>query len=82
MMDLNNSPFLQNRITQNTQEGFFTIRAVFLLRGMMSTCGVASSMVVAWEDDARAMLKEAVGKGRVRALETSFLRMASVSKCA
>jgi aarF domain-containing kinase len=33
MMDLNNSPFLQNRITQNTQEGFFTVRSVFLLRG-------------------------------------------------
>jgi len=27
MMDLNNSPFLQNRVTQNTQEGFFTAGA-------------------------------------------------------
>ena len=57
MMDLNNSPFLQNRITQNTQEGFFTIRSVFLLRGMMATCGVTSSMVEAWEEDARAVLR-------------------------
>jgi hypothetical protein len=45
----------------NTQEGFFTIRSVFLLRGMMATCGFSSSMVVAWEEDARVMLKEAVG---------------------
>lgn len=57
MMDLNNSPFLRNRITQNTQEGFFTIRSVFLLRGMMATCGVTSSMVEAWEEDARAVLR-------------------------
>jgi aarF domain-containing kinase len=57
MMDLNNSPFLQNRITQNTQEGFFTIRSVFLLRGMMATCGVTASMVEAWEEDARAVLR-------------------------
>ena len=59
MLDLNNSPFLRNRITQNTQEGFFTIRSVFLLRGMMATCGVTASMVVAWEEDARAALREA-----------------------
>ena len=25
---------------QNTQEGFFAIRSVFLLRGMLSTCGL------------------------------------------
>jgi hypothetical protein len=28
---------------------------------MMATCGVSSSMVVAWEEDARVVLKEAVG---------------------
>ena len=59
MLDMNNSPFLRNRITRNTQEGFFTIRTVFLLRGMMTTCGVTASMVVAWEEDARAALREA-----------------------
>jgi len=58
-MDLNNSPFLQNRVTQNTQEGFFTVRTVFLMRGMMATCGVTASMVMAWEDDARTVLREA-----------------------
>ena len=58
MMDLNNSPFLRNRVVENTREGFFTIRTVFLLRGMMKTCGVSASMVEAWEEDARATLAE------------------------
>ena len=61
MFDLNNSPFLRNKIVQNTEEGFFTIRTVFLLRGMMRACGVTASMVSSWERDARAALRELPG---------------------
>jgi aarF domain-containing kinase len=56
VMDLKNSPFVQNKIVQNTQEGFFAIRSVFLLRGMLSTCGLRMSMVEAWETIARNAL--------------------------
>jgi aarF domain-containing kinase len=56
VMDLKNSPFVQNKIVQNTQEGFFAIRSVFLLRGMLSTCGLRMSMVEAWEAIARNAL--------------------------
>jgi aarF domain-containing kinase len=63
MFDLNNSPFLRNKIVQNTEEGFFTIRTVFLLRGMMRACGVTASMVSSWERDARAALRELPGDG-------------------
>jgi len=53
VMDFKNSPFVQNKILQNTQEGFFAIRSVFLLRGMLSTCGLRMSMVESWEPIAR-----------------------------
>jgi aarF domain-containing kinase len=53
VMDFKNSPFVQNKILQNTQEGFFAIRSVFLLRGMLSTCGLQMSMVEAWRTIAR-----------------------------
>ena len=44
---------VQNKILQNTQEGFFAIRSVFLLRGMLSTCGLRMSMVESWQPIAR-----------------------------
>ena len=44
---------MQNKILQNTQEGFFAIRSVFLLRGMLSTCGLRMSMVESWQSIAR-----------------------------
>ena len=53
VMDFKNSPFVQNKILQNTQEGFFAIRSVFLLRGMLSTCGLRMSMVESWQPIAR-----------------------------
>jgi len=53
VMDFKNSPFVQNKIVQNTQEGFFAIRSVFLLRGMLSSCGLQLSMVEAWQSIAR-----------------------------
>tara|TARA_B110000977_G_scaffold195548_1_gene274216 strand:+ start:4589 stop:7447 length:2859 start_codon:yes stop_codon:yes gene_type:complete len=58
LMDLTNSPFLKNKITRNTREGFNIIRCVFLFRGMMSVCGVQASMVQVWESDARTALVE------------------------
>ena len=58
VMDFKNSPFVHNKIVQNTQEGFFAIRSVFLLRGMLSTCGLEMSMVEAWESIARRALIE------------------------
>ena len=58
VMDFKNSPFVRNKILQNTQEGFFAIRSVFLLRGMLSTCGLEMSMVEAWESIARRALIE------------------------
>lgn len=59
LMDLQNSPFVKNRITRNTREGFNVIRCVFLFRGMMAACGVEASMVEVWERDARKALAEA-----------------------
>ena len=56
VMDFKNSPFVQNKILQNTQEGFFAIRSVFLLRGMLSTCALRMSMVQAWEPIARSAM--------------------------
>jgi|TARA_B110000208_G_scaffold106982_1_gene132807 aarF domain-containing kinase len=58
LMDLSNSPFLANRITRNTREGFNIVRCVFLFRGMMKACQVEASMVEVWESDARASLVE------------------------
>ena len=52
-MDFKNSPFVQNKILQNTQEGIFAIRRVFLLRGMLSTCELRKSMEVSWQPIAR-----------------------------
>ena len=59
LMDLQNSPFVKNRITRNTREGFNVIRCVFLFRGMMAACGVEGSAVEVWESDARRALAEA-----------------------
>lgn len=39
-----------------SQEAFPLIRAVFLLRGLMASLGVSSSMAVAWEPMARRAL--------------------------
>ena len=59
LLDLQNSPFLRNKITRNTREGFNVIRCVFLFRGMMAACGVDASMIEVWEQDARKVLAEA-----------------------
>jgi len=45
----------KNRLSQNSK-AFPLIRAVFLLRGIMASIGVSSSMVVAWEPIARRVL--------------------------
>ena len=58
LLDLQNSPFLKNKITRNTREGFNVIRCVFLFRGMMAACGVEASAVEVWERDARKALAE------------------------
>ena len=56
LMDLQNSPFLRNRIKRNTREGFHVIRCVFLFRGMMAACGVEASAVEVWDEHARKAL--------------------------
>lgn len=46
----------KNRLSRNSQEAFPLIRAVFLLRGLMASLGVSTSMAVAWEPIARRVL--------------------------
>ena len=80
IMDLENSPFTRNKITQNTREGFFAIRGVFLLRGMLSTCGLQMSMVEHWQDVAIANLRDA-GEwypGRFRRITTRIVNKAAL----
>ena len=80
MMDLENSPFTKNKITQNTREGFFAIRGVFLLRGMLSTCGLKMSMVEHWQDVAIANLRDA-GEwypGKFRRITTRIVNKAAL----
>ena len=80
IMDLENSPFTKNKITQNTREGFFAIRGVFLLRGMLGTCGLKMSMVETWQDISIMNLREA-GEwypGRVRRITTKFVNKAAL----
>ena len=80
MLDLENSPFTKNKITQNTREGFFAIRGVFLLRGMLATCGEQMSMVEHWQDVAIANLRDA-GEwypGRFRRITTRIVNKAAL----
>ena len=80
VMDLENSPFTKNKITQNTREGFFAIRGVFLLRGMLATCGEQMSMVEHWQDVAIANLRDA-GEwypGRFRTITTRIVNKAAL----
>jgi len=80
LMDLENSPFTKNKITQNTREGFFAIRGVFLLRGMLSTCGLKMSMVEHWQDVAIANLRDA-GEwypGKFRRITTRIVNKAAL----
>lgn len=53
------------------QEAFPLIRSVFLIRGVMDSLGVSTSMAVAWEPTARRVLKE-----RGCAVEPMFLVLA------
>ena len=55
IFDLNNNPVVRNPFIRNSQEAFPLIRTSFILRGLMDSCGVQSSMAVAWEKYARSV---------------------------
>lgn len=79
VFDLNNSPLMENKIERNTTEGSMVVRVVFLVRGMMSSCGVESSMVQAWEPYARQAL-EAAGESPPSKHNVAFRRQVSQVK--
>merc|ERR1712078_675217 len=57
IFDLSNNPIVQNPFVHNSLEAFPLIRTSFIIRGLMDSCDISSSMVLEWRPFAEALVE-------------------------
>ena len=80
IFDLSNNPIVQNPFVHNSLEAFPLIRTSFIIRGLMDSCDISSSMVLEWRPFAEALVEGRPDQVRRESIAGNLLRTAAVVK--
>ena len=80
IFDLSNNPIVQNPFVHNSLEAFPLIRTSFIIRGLMDSCDISSSMVLEWRPFAEALVEGRPDSVRRESIAGNLLRGAAVMK--